>query len=196
MKNKKKRAIVVMVVIGVVVVATVAVHAFTGISEKNAGRGQLADKGRAVNNENSYQDSTEDKVEDEDNRELYKTDMQSSVTVGVAFKNPEEKDEDYFNFEVALNTHSVDLDGYDLSKMTSLNVGDEIEITKDIQWTMVEGGGHHVSGTIKVPRQYEGEKIDYKDKEYIRLEIMKLDGINSRVFEWKKDLFYDQENKE
>ncbi|HCX64660.1 MAG TPA: hypothetical protein DHN33_05570 [Eubacteriaceae bacterium] len=122
--------------------------------------------------------------------------MQSSVTVGVAFKNPEEKDEDYFNFEVALNTHSVDLDGYDLSKMTSLNVGDEIEITKDIQWTMVEGGGHHVSGTIKVPRQYEGEKIDYKDKEYIRLEIMKLDGINSRVFEWKKDLFYDQENKE
>jgi len=196
MKNKKKRAIVVMVVIGVVVVATVAVHAFTGISEKNAGRGQLADKGRAVNNENSYQDSTEDKVEDEDNRELYKTDMQSSVTVGVAFKNPEEKDEDYFNFEVALNTPSVALDGYDLSKMTSLNVGDEIEITKDIQWTMVEGGGHHVSGTIKVPRQYEGEKIDYKDKEYIRLEIMKLDGINSRVFEWKKDLFYDQENKE
>ncbi|SCY22117.1 hypothetical protein [Alkaliphilus peptidifermentans] len=196
MKNKKNVAIISIAIIGAMAFTAVGFGTFTRLPQNTADNRQLTDEGEVVNM-NTYQDNTKDEVAYEENYEvvdvfndkLYKIDMQGDVSVGVAFLNPIEEDNDYFNFGVALNTHSVDLDGYNLSQMTFLYVGDEVKITENIQWTMVEGGGHHVSGMIKVPREQEGTKLDYKDKEYIRLEIMNLDGVNSRVFEWEQDLF-------
>lgn len=140
-----------------------------------------------TNNEIIYEEEYE--AVDDFDEELYKTDMQGSVSVGVTFLNPIEEDNDYFNFGVSLNTHSVELDGYDLSQMTALYLGDGIEITEGIQWTMVEGGGHHISGMLKIERKEGETKLDYTDKESIRLEIKDLDGVASRVFEWEQELF-------
>jgi len=197
MKHKKNLAIISIAIIGAMVFTAVGFGAFARLPQNTIDNSQLVDEGKEVSNTNAYQDNTKDEVAyeedyevvDDFNEDLYKTDIKSSVSVGVTFINPIEEDDDYFNFGVALNTHSVDLDGYDLSQMTSLYVGDEMKITEDIQWTMVEGGGHHVSGMVKVPREQEGRRLGYKDKKYIRLEIMNLDGIDSRVFEWEQDLF-------
>ncbi|AKL96050.1 hypothetical protein CACET_c26050 [Clostridium aceticum] len=194
MKNKRNIAIISIAIVGVIVVG---LGTFTRLSQNTVDNSQLVDESKEVNNTNAYQDNTKDEVAYEEdyevvdafNEDLYKVDMQGSVSVGVTFLNPIEEDDDYFNFDVALNTHSVDLDDYDLSQMTLLYVGDKVKITEDIQWTMVEGGGHHVSGMVKVPREQQGRKLDYKDKEYIRIEITNLDGIASREFEWKQDLF-------
>lgn len=197
MKNKKVLMIICVGVIGVIVFSSVKFIASTRPSQDTAQTSRLEDSGIDINDLDAYQDDTNDEmmyegdyeVEEDFDEELYKIDIQGNVSAGVTFLNPIEEDDDYFNFGVGLNTHSVDLDGYDLSQKTILYVGDEIKITEGLQWTMVEGGGHHVSGMIKIPREQAGNKVNYIDKEYIRLEIRDLDGGESRVFEWQQELF-------
>lgn len=120
------------------------------------------------------------------NEQLEKKDTQGEVTVTVKFLNPILQDEDYLNFEVYLNTHSIELDKYNLGEMTTLFIGSDTKITEGIIWETV-GGGHHISGTLKVPKQYNGEKINYVDADFIELEVRDLSGIDSRKFKWKKE---------
>jgi len=70
--------------------------------------------------------------------------------------------------------------------MSTLYIGDEIKITEEIEWE-TEGSGHHMRGYLKIPRNYEGQIIDYLESDFVGLEIKALDGIASRKFRWEKD---------
>ncbi|AOY77763.1 hypothetical protein [Clostridium formicaceticum] len=130
----------------------------------------------------------EDELEDF-NEDLFIVNSEGNVAVGITFLNPIEDDENYFRFGVALNTHSVDLDAYDLSQRAVLFLENQLTISENIEWRLVEGEGHHVLGELKIPSEYEDKKISYVDYEYVELEIRDIDGIASRRFKWEKDLF-------
>lgn len=111
--------------------------------------------------------------------EMTRTDQQGMVTVEVTplnLSNPS----DQIEFEVALNTHSVDL-SMDLATLATLTTDTGITVQATL-WDAVPGG-HHVSGKLIFPTLKDGKSIlDGASK--LTLTIINLD-TPSRVFEWR-----------
>jgi hypothetical protein len=78
-------------------------------------------------------------------------------------------------FDIALNTHSVDLSD-DMTKITTLrdDAGNEY---KPIAWEGAGPGGHHRSGTLKFAALASKPK-------YVELVIKGLATVPERVFRW------------
>lgn len=87
---------------------------------------------------------------------------------------------DPLEFDVAMNTHSVDL-GMDLAPLSTLttDTGVTVQATK---WD-APGGGHHVSGKLIFPATQNGKSI-LEGASKLTLTIIKVDAA-SRVFEWE-----------
>ena len=98
------------------------------------------------------------------------------VTAKVTFLNPKSSDEP--RFQIVLDTHSVNLDAYDLKTVASLRE-DNGKISSP---TAVEnkGSGHHRESTVSFA------KVSAEAK---RLELMIKDvaGVKERVFRWNVD---------
>lgn len=83
-------------------------------------------------------------------------------------------------FRVSLNTHSVELGQYDLSKLSlvTLDPGGPLA---DFEWKAEgAGGGHHVNGTLTV-KDPTGLVTRAKT---VKLEIRDLAGVAVRQFQW------------
>jgi hypothetical protein len=95
------------------------------------------------------------------------------VTVAVTYTNPRAAEAP--RFAIILNTHSVDLDGYDFKTLTLLRD----EAGKTYAPTKVEnkGSGHHRQVAMTFPKITEGAK---------RVEIIIKDvaGVKERIFRW------------
>ncbi len=111
--------------------------------------------------------------------DLKRSDGQGSVTVEIIplnLSNPSDK----LEFDVALNTHSVDL-SMDLATLATLTTDTGITIPAT-SWDGVPGG-HHVSGKLIFPATKDGKPIlDGASK--LILTIINVDAP-SRVFEWQ-----------
>ena len=95
------------------------------------------------------------------------------VTAKVAFLNPKSGDEP--RFQIVLDTHSVNLDGYDLKTLASLRD----DAGKAYASTGMEnkGSGHHRETTVSFA------KVSAEAKR-LELVIKDVAGINERVFRW------------
>ncbi len=111
--------------------------------------------------------------------DLLRTDQQGSVTVEVTplnLANPSGQ----LEFDVALNTHSVDL-SMDLAALATLTTDTGITV-QATSWDATPGG-HHVSGKLIFPATKDAKSIlDGANK--LTLTIVNLDAP-SRVFEWQ-----------
>jgi hypothetical protein len=87
-------------------------------------------------------------------------------------------------FKVAMNTHAVDLDGYDLKQLAVLRIdgGQEIQPTS---WEAPKGG-HHRSGTLIFPAtDAAGKPLIASSTQTIELVIRDVAGVRERVFTWR-----------
>jgi hypothetical protein len=110
---------------------------------------------------------------------LTRIDEQGMVVVEVTplnLSNPG----DALAFEVALNTHSVDL-SMDLAELSTLNTGNGKSLTASL-WEAPRDG-HHVSGTLYFPALLEGQPV-LKGAGEIQLVIEDLD-VPERTFTWE-----------
>lgn len=112
------------------------------------------------------------------NSEMNRTDQQGAIIVDVIPLNLD-MPADNLEFDVALNTHSVDL-SMDLAPLSTLSTDTEISIHA-ILWDAPRGG-HHVSGKLIFPTTKEGNSILIGATK-LTLTIIDLDAP-SRVFEW------------
>jgi hypothetical protein len=96
------------------------------------------------------------------------------VTMKVTYLNPGGADGP--RFQVVLDTHSVNLDAYDLKSLTILRD----DAGKSYAATRVEnkGGGHHRETTVSFA------KLD-QDAKRIELVMKDVAGVKERVFSWK-----------
>jgi hypothetical protein len=104
---------------------------------------------------------------------ITRTDAGGGVTVKVTYLNPQETAD--ARFDIALDTHSVNLDAYDLKALSHLRD----EVGKDYQPTHVEnkGSGHHRQITLVFPKpSAEAKKLE--------LVIKDMAGVKERVFRW------------
>jgi hypothetical protein len=106
--------------------------------------------------------------------DLTRTHSGGGVTVKVTYLNAQGTDGP--RFQVVLDTHSVNLDGYDLKSLSSLReeTGKTYEVTK----TENKGSGHHREITIVFSKPSPEAK---------RLELVIKDvaGVKERTFRWE-----------
>ncbi len=115
------------------------------------------------------------------NSDLTRIDQQGAIIVEVTPLNlgtPAES----LEFDIVLNTHSVDL-GMDLATLATLtnDVGASVPATL---WDAPRGG-HHVEGKLIFPIARDGKSI-LEGASKLTLTILNLDA-SSRAFEWELD---------
>jgi hypothetical protein len=87
-------------------------------------------------------------------------------------------------FKVAMNTHAVDLDGYDLKQLAVLRIDGKAEI-RPISWEAPKGG-HHRSGTLTFPAvDADGRALITSSTRTIELVIRDVAGVSERIFTWQ-----------
>jgi len=105
-----------------------------------------------------------------------------SVTIEVTWET-EQASSDSFRFAVSIDTHSVNLDQYDLSKLAILR-NDKGQQVAPTAWNAPPGGGHHRSGTIVFPAAGGGKSLVGADTKYVELVIRDVAGVKERVLRW------------
>jgi hypothetical protein len=115
----------------------------------------------------------------EGNSELTRTDEQGAVVFEVTPLNLGTP-ADTLEFDIAMNTHSIDL-GMGLASLSTLSTdtGITLQATK---WDAIPGG-HHVSGKLIFPAMKNG-KSTLEGVSKLTLTIINVDAT-SRVFEWE-----------
>ncbi len=104
----------------------------------------------------------------------------AGVTVKVAYKNPSELKNPVF--DVALDTHSVDLDQYKFDRLILLRDDTGKEYHPDI--VSSSGSGHHREATL------EFKDADISGAKYVEVVVEGVAGVEERVFkfELQKDM--------
>ena len=104
---------------------------------------------------------------------VVKTNNEGEVTINVRYLGFKENS---MSFEVVMDTHSIDLDQYDLGQLSLLkdNKGNEY---RPVSWDS-EVGGHHRNGILTFSLTAPADKINK-----IELTIQNVAGIKERVFE-------------
>lgn len=113
------------------------------------------------------------------NGELARIDEQGAVVFEVTPLNLGTP-ADTLEFNVAMNTHSVDL-SMDLATLSTLSTDTGITV-EAAKWDAVPGG-HHVEGTLIFPSAQDGTSI-LEGASKLTLTIVDVDA-SSRIFEWE-----------
>ena len=104
------------------------------------------------------------------------------VTVKVTWKGAQGADAGPV-FAVALDTHSVDLDGIDLRTLAVLRTSDGRE-AQPTSWNAPKGG-HHREGELTFPATAtDGSPLNGATTETITLTIRDIAGVAERSFQW------------
>ena len=86
-------------------------------------------------------------------------------------------------FTVAMNTHSVDLDGYDLRTLAVLRTDQGIEV-QPASWDAPQGG-HHREGTLTFPTTTaDGKPLLGPETRSFALTIRGIAGVPERTLRW------------
>ncbi|MBI3971777.1 MAG: hypothetical protein HY332_10860 [Chloroflexi bacterium] len=86
-------------------------------------------------------------------------------------------------FTVAMDTHSVDLDGYDLKQLAALRTDDGREV-RPSAWQAPKGG-HHREGQLTFPASLgNGTPLISPTTRAIELVIRDVTGVAERRFRW------------
>lgn len=104
-----------------------------------------------------------------------------AVTVQVTPLNLHELQAAALDFQIVMDTHSVDLD-VDLAQTAVLRIGDQEIAAND--WQASAGGGHHVEGTLSFPAVDDSGRRWLDGATAVTLTIRDLAGVGERAFPW------------
>ena len=110
-------------------------------------------------------------------------DAQTSSGGGVTVRVSRLDIADSIAFKVVLDTHSVNLDGYDLVQLAVLRTPSGEEIAP-LAWD-APVGGHHRQGTLTFPSvAADGTPLVQPDGSQLVLVIRDIAGVAERTFSW------------
>ena len=105
----------------------------------------------------------------------------AQVTVEVTPASPPAAGQ-ALTFKVLMDTHSVDLDGYDLSRLAALRVDGGKDVAPSA-WNAPKGG-HHREGTLTFPALDGGGPAIPGGAKSVVLVIRDIAGVAERSFTW------------
>jgi len=86
-------------------------------------------------------------------------------------------------FDVVMDTHAVDLDGFDLKQLALLRINGARQV-QPTGWDAPKGG-HHRTGTLTFPaKAADGSALIAPGTRTIELVIRDIAGVPERVFRW------------
>lgn len=133
---------------------------------------------------NKFKQTEEVEAANVDTLFAMQVDAQGAVAIGVSLVNLDNHPKDHLEFDVLMDTHSVDLEQYDLAGMSQLSLDGDLYPVESVEWRIAEGEGHHLRGRLIVT----GKSLDTAVLEVadaMELKIIELDGIGTRVFRWE-----------
>ncbi len=102
------------------------------------------------------------------------------VTVRVTWDGPAGG----LTFRVAMDTHSVDLDGYDLKRLAALRT-ERGAAVPPATWD-APPGGHHREGSLVFPdRLPDGTPVLAPGTRAVTLVVREVGGVPERAFTWR-----------
>ncbi len=119
--------------------------------------------------------------------ELTRTSKGAGIDVIVVFLNPllkPEERQESLRFKVTLDTHSVDLMGYDLTELVTLRTATGAGVQEGFTWKSESESSHHRGGVLELINEQDGKLLFDQNTEYIELEFREI-GIPSRIFRWE-----------
>lgn len=195
----KKIAIIILSILVISIGAYLFFRSDDEISINN--QDTIIEKNKSVEKEDysSNKEIVETSQEDKDVKEIQQDELekyiryssQGPIDIGVLYKNAIEPNDEYLIFEMMLNNHSIDVSDIDYSKFVSLKNDKGLVIKEGFEWNVFEGSGHHVFGSLKIPKQYKGENIIDDTTEYIELELKGFEDTikdERSKFLWKKEV--------
>ncbi|MFZ5641273.1 MAG: hypothetical protein ACOY4Q_11390 [Bacillota bacterium] len=103
------------------------------------------------------------------------------VTVDVVLLNAAGRaPEGEVAFEIALNTHSVPLENYDVTKNAVIRTSDGGSSDKGFTWDSGSDASHHRSGVLRI----KADDLIGSGTKGITLELRNLAGVAVREFKW------------
>ncbi len=95
-------------------------------------------------------------------------------------------DDENLVFQLAFNTHSVNLADYDIAEEVYLENSKGMQIKKDFTWNVTQkDSAHHIMGFLTVPDRSNGEPFLSDDTEWIKLVLKRIPTIEKREFQWR-----------
>lgn len=137
-------------------------------------------------------EDTKDEVYED---QIMQFDSKDGIDVGVTINNIIDEDEDYIVFKLMLNNHRLDLENIKYDELSSLITSDGTTINEGFQWELLGGGGHHISGLLKIAKVNNGNNIINKDTDYIQLELNGIGNAEKMTFKWDREvlnIFYEK----
>ncbi|MBF6596519.1 MAG: hypothetical protein IVW51_19000 [Thermaceae bacterium] len=86
-------------------------------------------------------------------------------------------------FKVTMDTHSVDLDGYDLTRLSTLRTDDGREALP-LTWDAPKGGHHREGKLTFSANALDGKPLVGTDTKGLELIIYDVAGVAQRSFKW------------
>lgn len=111
---------------------------------------------------------------------LMRVDEQGMVVIEVTPANLD-GEADTLEFDLSMNTHSVDL-SMDLAALSTLSTDTGLTV-QPLRWDAPPGGGHHVSGKLIFPSTVDGKSV-LEGAGKLTLTILNVDAP-TRIFEWQ-----------
>ncbi|MGE5576851.1 MAG: hypothetical protein ACM3TT_06630 [Syntrophothermus sp.] len=87
-------------------------------------------------------------------------------------------------FQVFLNTHSVSLSKYDLTKITTFKNSEGLVVKKEINWEAEGNSDHHRSGYLQI-KAPAGTALISSKTQYFTLEFAGIGGVD-RTLRWER----------
>lgn len=111
--------------------------------------------------------------------DLLRSDSQGAVVVEVMPDDLSSGEEATLSFEIAMNTHSVDL-SMDLAGLSTLQADNGVTV-EALEWS--GGSGHHVRGILRFPANASDGRPIMEGASRLVLTIRNIDA-QERTFEW------------
>jgi len=86
-------------------------------------------------------------------------------------------------FTIVLDTHAVDLDGYDLAQLATLRVDGGAALAP-VRWN-APVGGHHREGTLTFPGEQGGKPVIGAQTRVVELTVRDVAGVPERMLIWE-----------
>lgn len=112
-------------------------------------------------------------------QDLLRSDSQGAVEVDVMPVDLASGEDGMLVFEIAMNTHSVDL-SLDLAKLATLQADNGVTV-EALDWS--GGSGHHVEGVLRLPADASDGRSVMDGASRLVLTIRNVDA-QERTFEW------------
>lgn len=134
--------------------------------------------------EQSLQGTTGQVTQGEGATDKYTRSDKGEGGVEVSVTYLADKSDKDLQFQIVLNTHSVDLSKFSLDKLTYLKTDTAKEYKALPGWDVPGEDSHHTTGTVRFAKDSNSKPVISQNTRYFQIIIRNVAGVKERVFKW------------